>query len=305
MIFQTTVRPTWTRLLGGRRRREQRGDRRRGGFSLVEILVTLVIIGTLASIALPAMQQARESSRRSACVNNLRNCAAAVLQYESARQTLPPGSDQVPRQPDLPSGTQLAWSAFVLPFIEQTAVANRFSYAASWNAAGGNDAASDTWIDTYVCPSGHFQTVGKADYGGVSGNVITMNGGFVGQVGTTNGLLVPLDAYRSKPVRAGEAADGLSQTLLVAESVDRCDPAMLAEGDTAYGRWAWMNHFAQSTPAITMPGSDIHSHHVGGANVTFGDGRVVFLGAATDPVVLAAVCTRNGGEAAASAAAIQ
>lgn len=263
------------------------------------------IIGVLTSLLLPAVQQARESGRRSACANNLRACAAGVLLYESARRTLPPGSDQVPRQPDLLTGTQFAWSALILPYIEATTVASRLDYAKVWNAPGGNDTASDTWIETYVCPSGRVRTVGKADYGGVAGNVIVLDGAFVGHVGTTNGLLVPIDANRLKPVRLAEATDGLAKTLMVAESVDRCDPAVAAEIGLTYGRWAWVNHFAQSTAYITMPDSDIHSHHQGGANVAYGDGRVVLLGGATDPAVLAALCTRNGGEPLVSSVAMQ
>jgi prepilin-type processing-associated H-X9-DG protein len=50
------------------------------------------------------------------------------------------------------------------------------------------------------------------------------------------------------------------------------------------------------SPVSADIGSDIHSHHVGGANVAFGDGRVKLLDGATEPVVLAALCTRNGDE---------
>jgi prepilin-type processing-associated H-X9-DG protein len=246
---------------------------------------------------------ARESARRTACKNNLRTAAAGVLAYESARRTLPPGSDQVSRPPELPGGTQFAWSAFILPFIEGHAIANRIDFKQAGNA-GGNAAASDSWISSFVCPSGRVRTVGKADYGGVSGNVIVAEGAFVGRTGVANGLLFAVGTDRPQPVRTAEATDGLGHTLLVAESVDRCDPAVAAEIGFTFGRWAWVNHFAQSTAYITQPGSDIHSHHQGGANVAYGDGRVTLLGGATDPAVLAALCTRNGGEALASAIAM-
>lgn len=276
----------------------------RRGFSLVELLVVIGIVGTLIGLLLPAVQQARESSRRAACSNNLRQSSLAVIAYESARRALPPGSDQVPR-PGLPQGSQFAWSSFVLPYIGETALAERIDRSKAWNAPGGNDTCSDTWISTYVCASGRVNSVGKADYVGVSGNVIAVDGAFIGAVGTTNGLLIPLDATRQSPVRTAEVTDGLSQTLMVAEAVDRCDPAIAEEIGFTYGRWAWVNHFAQSMPFINMPGSDIHSHHIGGANVTFGDGRVALLGDATDPAVLAGLCTRNGGETQASAVAMQ
>lgn len=275
----------------------------RFGFSLVEVMVVVSIIGLLVGLVLPAVQVARESARRTSCTNNLRTAAAGVLAYESARRTLPPGSDQVSRPPDLPAGTQFSWSAFILPYIEEQAVAERIDFARAWNAAG-NAAASDSWISTFVCPSSRERTVGKADYGGVSGNVIVADGAFVGRVGISNGLLVAVGTDRPRPVRTAEVTDGLVHTLLVAESVDRCDPAVAAEIGFTFGRWAWVNHFAQSTAYITQPGSDIHSHHQGGANVAFCDGRVTLLDGATDPAVLAALCTRNGGEALASAVAM-
>jgi prepilin-type N-terminal cleavage/methylation domain-containing protein len=227
------------------------GGRRAGraGFSLVEVMVVVAIIGLLIGLVLPAVQAARESARRTGCANNLRSATAGVLAYESAHRTLPPGSDQVAR-PDLPGGTQFAWSALILPSIEERAIADRIDFARAWNAEG-NAAASDAWIGTYVCPSSRERTVGKADYGGVSGNVIVADGAFVGHVGISNGLLVAVGTDRPRPVRTAEVTDGLGHTLLVAESVDRCDPTVAAEIGFTFGRWAWVNHFAQSTAYIT------------------------------------------------------
>ena len=59
------------------------------GFTLVELLVVIAIIGTLVAIMLPAVQKARESSRRSTCLNNIRQLALATLQFEERLNRIP------------------------------------------------------------------------------------------------------------------------------------------------------------------------------------------------------------------------
>ncbi|HEX3599884.1 MAG TPA: DUF1559 domain-containing protein, partial [Lacipirellulaceae bacterium] len=61
-------------------------------FTLVELLVVIAIIGILVALLLPAIQAAREAARRAQCQNNMKNVALAVLNYESARKTLPMGT---------------------------------------------------------------------------------------------------------------------------------------------------------------------------------------------------------------------
>lgn len=61
------------------------------GFTLVELLVVVAVIGLLVGLALPAVQQVREASRRTSCLNNVRQIGLAVLQYESANRQLPTG----------------------------------------------------------------------------------------------------------------------------------------------------------------------------------------------------------------------
>ena len=275
------------------------------GFSLVELLVVIAIIGTLVGLLLPAVQRVRESARKTACGNNLRQTALATSTYESGRKRFPTGCDRMPT-PDLPAGTLHAWTSSILPFLEEAELAARIDYSREWNDPAGNRAASKRKITAYVCPSGVLSYVGKADYSGISGAWMLGVDGvpFLGAAGLTNGVLVPRDQHTGH-VRAAHVTDGLSATLLAAESTDRGPaPGEDVDPEDPTGRWAVHNCGPQSSGFINTETSDIRSLHPGGAQAAFADGRVAFLDESMDPVVLAAICTRNGGEAQASAASV-
>ena len=70
----------------------------RKGFTLVEIMIVVAIIGLLAAIAIPSFIKARTTSQRNACVNNLRQLDGAKEQWAMATNQAPdasPGEDDV------------------------------------------------------------------------------------------------------------------------------------------------------------------------------------------------------------------
>ena len=93
---------------------------RRAGFSLIELIVVIAIVGLLASLLFVAIQQSRVRASATVCKRNLANLALASLNYESAREMMP---DE-------------AWQARILPFLEAEADKNSASH-----------------IGSYVCPS--------------------------------------------------------------------------------------------------------------------------------------------------------
>src|SRR2546427_1026106 len=77
-----------------------RVHRPRSAFTLVELLVVIAIIGVLVALLLPAVQMARESSRRTKCLNNLKQLGLAMLNYQDSMRCFPPGKGSGPCGPN-------------------------------------------------------------------------------------------------------------------------------------------------------------------------------------------------------------
>lgn len=97
-------------------------------FTLVELLVVIAIIGILVALLLPAVQAAREASRRSACSNNLRQVGLAMMNYESARGEFPPGDVRV--SPPLKSLS--SWVTHLLPYVEEANLHSEIDFSVAY-----------------------------------------------------------------------------------------------------------------------------------------------------------------------------
>jgi prepilin-type N-terminal cleavage/methylation domain-containing protein len=262
---------------------------RPAGFSLIELLVVITIIGILVGLLLPAVQAAREAARRASCFNNLHQISIGLHSYHAAHQCFPPGCFE-------PNGKLIPWSVFLLPHIEQNNIHQLFHYDQSYKAPG-NCTATHHVISTYICPSTARLGAGRVDAVMVkhnfSGNPDIRDGmgciDYGGMFGWSNNLPGTGVMIYDQPISITEIRDGTSNTIAVAEDTGR--------GWQHNGEWAnGQNIFDQIGPINVVQNNEMWSDHPGGVSAAFCDGAAHFLSASIDVEVVESLCTRSGEE---------
>ena len=196
------------------------------GFTLIEILVVIAIIGILISLLLPAVQAARESARRTQCTNNLHQIAIAAHNYHDSLKTFPPGLNQYKFKTS-PKHRGNSLFVFLFPYMEQENVVSGWDHGDPLtNTAGGLQAPTAAVVNTMICPSDVIQKnpvesqwgyFGLTSYGG--------NGGtqsYYPDFATVDGIFhltgpASLPEPDQQPVAISAVKDGTSTTLLFGE----------------------------------------------------------------------------------------
>jgi len=228
---------------------------RRQAFSLIELLVVLAIMGTLAGLMLPAVQRVRESGNYITCRNHLKQIGLAIHNHEATHGYFP-GLGTLPHQHSV--------LAQVLPYLEldnlrQRIAVNQPLFTADVDYGWLNDAqaeAARTVVPLFLCPSdGQAPVFVSFGAPALAGTNYVVNAGT--GTGTKYDLRFPTDGvfwYGSR-LRTGDMTDGLASTMFVSE-------ALLGSGRNDYEtptdpRRQWMTVSCMTTLNADRPGTAV------------------------------------------------
>jgi len=297
------------------------------GFTIVELLVVISIVGILVGLLLPAVQMAREAARRMQCANNLKQLGLAVHNYHDTYRMLPISVgpwQQGPRYAKERNGK--GWIVSMLPQLEQANLYAAFEphFKGDFFSGGGlNSPAAlqvmQTKLSVLTCPSDgssqelitqQFQLQGipvaATNYKGVLGDnrigdvTFSIHEGTLPrclEIGGCNGLFFRV-TYQ-EPKRFASITDGLSNTLLIGEDVvqhNASSAAYYANGDYCACHGPINYKPKPPTPLDWANVTTFRSNHPGGAQFAIADGSVRFISQSADQLLYRGLCTRGGGE---------
>jgi len=246
----------------------------------------------LVGLLLPAVQAARESARRTSCMNNLRNQVVALANYHSSHKRLPPGRNSGKLDPEGPI-LNYSWAAYTLPYLEEVSLSRSLDFHLPWDAPV-NKKAVETQLALFQCPSSEEIFPGESDYSGINGSAMNalLGGEELGLADLdkilNRGVLIPRHSLKDG-ISFKQVTDGLSNTVAIAES-----PVTSAEQERFWASGTIC--ISHDSGAVNNDKRGIFSDHPRGAHAAKADQSVSFLSEDISEDVIGALCTRAAGD---------